>query len=192
MRAAVLFILFGYVYAAFAAFDLFSFPDENAAAEPVSLPLTSLELRNQRLFSRSDTRPFTGYVTESYPTGQLKSRSQVVRGRLEGLSEGWHVNGVLQVREHFRGGASHGRRTKFDQNGKALSEAYLVGGKLHGLYREWNPDGTLAEEIALATGANHGWSYAFFPSGSVKARALFEQGVLIERQTWQEGDYPLP
>ena len=50
-------------------------------------------------------------VTETfYEGGTIQSRSHVLNGVLNGLSEGWYTNGILQVAEHFEQGNSVRRR----------------------------------------------------------------------------------
>jgi antitoxin component YwqK of YwqJK toxin-antitoxin module len=46
----------------------------------------------------------------------------VSNGQLNGVSEGWFTNGVLQIREHFMDGSSEGPVTKWHSSGAKLSE----------------------------------------------------------------------
>ena len=56
----------------------------------MELPLKELVRRDGRLYQVSGAGPFTGIVTDAYEGGELKSRSVVTNGLLEGLSRGWH------------------------------------------------------------------------------------------------------
>src|SRR6185436_3564995 len=93
-----------------------------------------LTLRDGRLYRAGETRPYNGLMVEYYPDRVLQSRSTVSWGRLHRVSEGWHTNGMLQVREHFERGVSHGVRTKWDAQGRKLSEGTLVAGQFQGVF----------------------------------------------------------
>lgn len=142
-----------------------------------------------RLVFRNDTnRPFSGWVTEHYSSGALRSRSHVVAGLLEGLSEGWHTNGVLQVREPFVNGLSEGVVTKWHADGTRLSEGTARAGKFEGAFRRWHTNGVLAEELILVAGQPHGLARSWFPSGSPKAEATLEHGKVVKQQFWKDGE----
>jgi len=163
-------------------------PTPVAALQPQTIPLARMEVRDQRLYRAASAKPFTGVVVEHYPNRVLKSRAQVFDGKLDGLSEGWHTNGILQVEEHFQKGVSNGRRVKWHANGAKASECEVIDGKLNGVFRRWNEDATLAEEIEMRDGEPHGISSAYYPSGFVKTRARLEKGAVIEQKSWKDGE----
>jgi antitoxin component YwqK of YwqJK toxin-antitoxin module len=101
---------------------------------------------------------------------------------LEGLSEGWFTNGVLQVSEHFIKGLSHGLRTKYHENGAKLSEANIVSGTIEGIYQRWHENGMLAERVYLINGIADGEAASYFPDGSLKARVRLDHGTVVEQQ----------
>ena len=183
-RSILLFGLFCAVAAAVASLGLLH-PSESEALQPVTIPLARLELRDERLHRRGRAEPFTGAVIERYANGRLKSKSEITRGRLNGLSEGWHTNGVRQIRETFSNGMSHGRRLKWYSSGVIESESQLAAGRLHGAFRRWNTDGSLAEEMAMRDGRPDGVSLSFHRNGSIKVRAQFAQGELVTREQWE-------
>lgn len=138
--------------------------------------------RGARMYFGDETNAFTGLMIDRYPSAAMQSRSTLRDGLLHGISEGWFTNGVLQVREYFTNGVSHGLREKFYPSGRRLSEAPVVAGKINGTFRRWHLDGELAEEIAMHDNQPHGESRSFHPDGSVKARAMVEHGKVIEQQ----------
>ena len=76
--------------------------------------LDDLELGDDGLRLKSSDALYSGYLVEYYPrseTNQLRSRSLIRAGKLNGLSEGWYAGGQLQVSETFIDGKSHGTRT---------------------------------------------------------------------------------
>jgi antitoxin component YwqK of YwqJK toxin-antitoxin module len=151
------------------------------------VPASELARRDGLLYRGRQTEPFTGFMLEKYPGGVLKSRSMVRGGVLDGLSEGWHTNAQLQVRESFKKGMSHGLREKWLENGTKISEGNIVEGKHEGIFRRWHENGALAEEVAMQHGEPEGLSRAFYPSGYLKARALIKNGKVVETQSWPDG-----
>ncbi len=143
---------------------------------------SELQLRDNRLFDGE--RLFTGIVFERYADGVLRSRSSVSNGLLQGLSQGWHTNGQLQIAEQFVAGIAHGPRTKWYPNGAKLSEANIAGGQLNGSFHRWHENGTLAEQIEFLNGRPEGVSLAWFSSGRPKARVVARSGQTVERASW--------
>jgi antitoxin component YwqK of YwqJK toxin-antitoxin module len=168
-------------------------PHKSAAPKPtIGLTREHLTLRDGRLYVNGADTPFDGFLVEKYPNGALKSRSAIAQGKLNGLSEGWHTNGVLQVREHFVADVSDGLREKFYDTGARLSEAQIVHGQIDGLFRRWDEQAELVEEIRMTNGQPDGEAWAFYPSGFVKARAQMQSGKLVARQSWNDGEWQRP
>jgi antitoxin component YwqK of YwqJK toxin-antitoxin module len=152
------------------------------------IPVSELVVKEGRVVEKGGADNFTGFMTEFYPNGSLKSRSQIFEGLLHGRSEGWHPNGELEIREHFKHGISHGLRTKWHDTGIKLSEATIEEGQMHGLFRRWHENGAPAEEIQMENGSPEGLSLAFYPSGSIKARATLQSGIITDQKFWNEGE----
>ena len=144
-----------------------------------------LELKDGRLYFVG--KPFSGVVIDHYDGGELKSRSAVSNGLLQGLSEGWYTNGIKQVTEHFTNGVSSGMRVKYYATGEKQSEAQIVNGKIEGLFQRWYENGQLAEKVYLTDGVPNGESIAYHPDGSLKARARLDHGKVVEQQFWEPG-----
>lgn len=154
----------------------------------VEIPRSQLLLRDGLWCQKEGETPFTGIMIETYETGGRKSRSLIVEGRLEGLSERWYTNGQPERLEHFRAGVSHGLRTKWHPNGRKLSEVQIVEGNLEGTFRRWHEDGSLYEEIQLVNGKPEGVSRAFYPSGHLRAEARLRDGELLSQRFWGDGE----
>jgi hypothetical protein len=161
-------------------------PTRIKAPPPNQRLRTELDLRDGCLFDRGN--PFTGAVLEYYANGQIKSRSSISNGLLEGLSEGWHTNGVLQVSEHFAKGVSNGLRTKYYENGKKLSETRVINGTIEGLYQRWHENGILAQRFYLTNGLPNGEAVSYFPDGALKARVRLDHGTVVEQRFAKQGD----
>lgn len=147
-----------------------------------------LELREGLLYLKGRSRPFSGLMVESYPSGARQSRSQFANGLLNGISEGWHPNGQLDVRENFKAGFSHGLRVKWYATGAKLSEAMIWEGKLNGTFQRWHENGMLAERIEMKKGNVDGLSEAYYPSGFLKARVRLVAGKPVGQKFWKDGE----
>lgn len=158
---------------------------------PPALGLNDLVRMDGRLVLRSATnQPFTGWLVEPHADGTLKSRSQIVRGILNGISEGWYTNGQMQVREHFTEGVANGVRVKWHANGATQSVATIVQGKVQGRFLRWFEDGTLSEDVPMRDGQPEGVSRAYYPSGFVKAEVRLQAGQIVEQRFWKDGEVP--
>ncbi len=166
--------------------------------------LDELKKEENGLHFKSTGELFTGYLTEYYPVSktnqlqqvqdggsQLKSRSVVRGGKLNGLSEGWYSDGQQQVVEIFVDGKSHGVRVKWHRNGWKAAEDSIEHGELNGVCRKWHDNGQLAEEMAMVDGQADGQARSWHPDGSQKAEVLLRKGKVVEQQFWEEGVKPV-
>lgn len=158
----------------------------------ISVSRAFLTLRDGKLFRRGLETPFTGLMVEHFENGNRKSRSEVKDGLLDGVSEGWHTNGIRQVLEHFQRGFSHGVRIKWHENGLRMSEVTIAHGALHGTFRRWDENGVLVEEIELRNGNPDGKSVGYYPSGFVRVEAVMKEGEIVERKEWPDGERKPP
>lgn len=133
---------------------------------------------------------FQVVMVERYPDRSLMSRSEILAGRMHGVSEGWFTNGALQVREHFEQGISHGLRIRWNEHGTKVAEARIVSGKIEGMFRRWHDNGVLAEELAMVHGEPEGVSRAWYPSGHLKAVVQMSGGAQVSRMDYADGEVP--
>ena len=159
---------------------------------PIEVAGSKLVLRDGKLFLTNGNSAFTGLMIERFTNGLLKSRTGVVDGRLQGVSEGWHANGQLQVVEHFAAGVSDGLRIKFYPSGQKQSEGRIVAGQFDGAYRRWHTNGQLAEQIEFRRGRPEGESLAYFKTGHLKTRATLRSGAVVEHRSWKDGELASP
>jgi hypothetical protein len=163
-------------------------PPQEATPEVV-VDLGRLQrLEGLLVWADSTQRVFSGWATEHYAEGRPKSRTHVVDGRIDGLSEGWHPNGALKIQENFAAGVSEGLVTRWNPDGSKLSEGISRAGRFEGIFRRWHPNGALAEQLEMVGGQAHGLSRAWHPDGSPKAEARLERGTVVEQKFWRAGE----
>jgi len=144
--------------------------------------------RDGVLMEKAGSHPFSGWLVERQPAGSLRSRSWISNGILSGVSEGWHTNGVLLIREQFVAGLSEGPVTRWRDDGSKLSEGVARAGKLEGVFRRWHANGQLAEEVTLRAGEPQGLSRAWYPGGSLKAEVQLDGGNVVAERFWKDGE----
>lgn len=113
----------------------------------------------------------------SYADGKPAHRGQFVDGKIAGVWEKWHVNGVrasrkpyalgrglhgvvtewwptgkLATRQSFVGDAQHGPLAMWHENGSKRYEQTYRLDRLHGRFREWNSDGALVKDLNFRDG----------------------------------------
>lgn len=157
-------------------------------ARPSEAALDALETRDGRLVWKGTTRRFDGRLVSHDADGRLRTASEVRDGQLHGLSEGWHTNGVLQIREPFVRGVADGVRTKWREDGTRESEASVRNGKIDGRFVRWNAAGTRTEEAYFQAGVPSGEARAWHPDGSLSSWCRLEQGRVVESKSWPPGE----
>ncbi len=151
-----------------------------------------LVVRDGLWYRAPDTHPFTGWMTDYYPDGTPLFRSAVSNGMLNGLSQGWYTNGQMQIEESFKNNLSHGLRQKWHANGRLMSQATIVDGKLDGTFRRWYENGQLAEQIEMKNDKPDGLARAFYPSGFLRFETQVRAGVVLVRDSHQDGEQRVP
>lgn len=183
-KATVLFLLV--ITAGFIVFQILNY--ETPIVPPLEIDRTGLTNQNGQLFVLGQTNTFSGVMTESYPDGSQKSRSDIENGRMHGKSEGFYPDGQRQIQEHFNLGISEGVRTRWSTNGVKQSEGQIVQGEFHGEYRKWHDNGQSAEFILFEEGEPHGTAKSWYPSGFLKSRVEMDHGEIKKQETWNDGE----
>lgn len=155
---------------------------------PETVSQSELVRRDGRVFKTTADKPFTGLMLERYPDGTPRSRATFKDGLMDGVCEGWHTNGALQIREHFRAGVSDGLRVKWHPDGSKQSEAPIVGGKIHGVFRAWHENGQPAEELSVVNGEPKGEARGWYPSGYLKFARFTNEAGRLETKHWADGE----
>mgnify|MGYP000002579805 CR=1 FL=1 len=158
-------------------------PLKRDSVPPEQVSRNQLVLQQGRLMKTSQTNAFTGLMVEFYPDGSLQSRSGVSNGLLHGISEGWHTNGVLAIREVFVEGKSHGTRTKWDAVSNRIAETTISRGQIHGSHREWHPNGQPALEMSMVEGKAQGTARKWNPEGVLMGQWSLSNGVVVATVT---------
>jgi antitoxin component YwqK of YwqJK toxin-antitoxin module len=166
-----------------------AFPRRAKPAPVMTVAHHDLVLRDGRWYRQTESNAFTGIMLDVYPNGATLAHSAISNGVANGLSETWYTNGQLQMRENFRDGVSDGFRQKWYENGAKMSEANIVDGKITGLFQSWYENGRPKERIEMKAGNPDGVAWAFYPSGFTSAETSLQEGKVLNRKTWKDGEY---
>jgi antitoxin component YwqK of YwqJK toxin-antitoxin module len=74
--------------------------------------------KNNLIYQKGSSKPFTGIVSDQYPNGTIRLRYQYTNGIPNGLSRSYNENGKLQSEIHFRNGVQEGITKIYHKNGK--------------------------------------------------------------------------
>ena len=156
--------------------------------ERLEVMLSDVVKTNGLFFLNGEAESFTGVIVDKYESEVTKSRTAIVNGQLQGLSEGWYSSGQQQIAENFSAGVANGPRTKWWENGQKQSEGNVVDGEWEGLFRKWHENGVLAQEIPMKRGVAHGLARAWFPSGALKSRVQMRHGEAEKSEFFEDGE----
>jgi hypothetical protein len=87
--------------------------------------------------------PYTGYLEERYPSGQIKGVQQYLNGQKHGICKTYYEGGKLKTASLFREGKLNGEHTVWWENGRRKSTLNYVDGQLYGKCEEWFSNGNL-------------------------------------------------
>ena len=84
--------------------------------------------------------PFSGWIKEMIPSGQVKILLQAKGGMPEGLYTSWHENGQKETEGFFKDGKPDGLCKAWHENGQKKGEGAFEEGKAVSM-KHWNSKG---------------------------------------------------
>jgi antitoxin component YwqK of YwqJK toxin-antitoxin module len=146
------------------------------------VPRADLVLQDGVLHLKGSEKPFVGFIVEKTTGDKLLSEIPVWRGKAHGTSRGWHLNGQLEVEEHFVHGVSEGIRTRWHANGQKRNEASIKEGELNGSFTEWHENGQLSLRMDMVKGKGEGLCEAWHPDGKPKSKVTLKNGEPVKTE----------
>jgi antitoxin component YwqK of YwqJK toxin-antitoxin module len=123
--------------------------------------------------------PLTGFLTENYPNGKLKSWITVKDGIANGLWQEWLENGHLRYNAYWKDGKGHGLWQYFHDNGALKYEEAYIMDIPNGISRTYYNSGKLQNDFFYLNGKKEGtWRYYSETSILLKTE-LYENDKLI-------------
>lgn len=105
-------------------------------------------------------KPITGFLTESYPNGKLKTWITVKDGIANGLWQEWYENGKLKFNANWLDGKGHGLWEYYHENGNLRQEEFYNMDIPIGIFRVFYDNGQLKGKTSWLNGKKDGiWTY---------------------------------
>jgi antitoxin component YwqK of YwqJK toxin-antitoxin module len=86
-------------------------------------------------------KPFSGWVKENYPNGQLKRLGYLNEGAKDGLWISCYENGEKQLEIRYKKDVVHGKIFSWHPNGQKKSAGNIKDGEMDGPWEEWYENG---------------------------------------------------
>lgn len=121
-----------------------------------------------------------------YSDGSVKAEMFYEKGLLHGPSTFFSQKGQVLTKTWYVQGKKMGKVRYFYESGAPASLQRYKEGILEGLQEYWYEDQTSKSLIPYLEGAIHGEVRLFWPSGRIKRRCLYEKGVKIEDEFFDD------
>ncbi len=114
--------------------------------------------------------PVTGRVSEEFQNiKQLKSETDYIDGKKEGLYKEWDKKGKLKINVNYINGLKDGLCKEWYHNGQISKEQHYKDGKKDGLCNEWSYDGQIIKEQHYKDGKKDGLHKVWRENGQIKS-----------------------
>ncbi|OAQ41952.1 hypothetical protein A5893_02205 [Pedobacter psychrophilus] len=124
-------------------------------------------------------KPLTGFLTENYPSGKLKTWKTMKDGIPNGLWQDWYENGKLKFNAYWLDGKGHGLWEYYHDNGVLRQEEFYNLDIPIGIFRVFYYNGQLKGKTSWLNGKKHGiWTY-YNEAGSLLKTELYDDNKLI-------------
>lgn len=120
--------------------------------------------------------PFSGYLFQTYISGQQKSKHPYFQGRKHGTSLAWYPDGTPEFERKYE----HGKKTDVHlgwwPDGQKKFEFHFVKGEHHGAAIEWYASGKLYKEFHYEFGQESGSQKMWEEDGQIRANYVVRNG----------------
>ena len=110
-----------------------------------AIELEKIQYRGKRgeklRYAPNETAPYTGWVKDMYPDGQVAKLFHFEDGKMDGAQAEWYEDGQKSYEVHFKEDKQDGRVTTWWGNGQKMLEGQFKGGKLMSA-ESWSLEGS--------------------------------------------------
>lgn len=124
-------------------------------------------------------KPFTGYLTESYQNGKLKSWITVKDGIVNGQWQEWFENGKLKYNAYWKDGKGHGLWQYFHENGILRYEESYIMDIPDGISRQYYNNGQLQADFFWLQGKKQGVWTSYSETGIGLKVEIYDDNKLV-------------
>ena len=102
-----------------------------AGCEQQTVDVSLLQERSDGLsYLPNESEPYTGNVTEYYPSGQLNTEISYVDGKENGFARKWYENGQVKTEINYVDGKENGFARGWYENGQLGGELNYANGEI--------------------------------------------------------------
>ena len=123
---------------------------------------STLVSKDSLQYAPGSDKPYSGEAVWYYENGQKWTEGTYKNGELDGKWTVWYENGQKMSEEYYRDGKPYGLVTNWWENGQKMDE---------GIWKEFGP---------------HGLRTSWYPNGQKSGKTLYEDGVKISQECWDE------
>lgn len=124
-------------------------------------------------------KPFTGFVTETYPNGKPKTWKTLKDGVANGQWQEWLENGNLRFNAYWKDGKGHGLWQYFHDNGVLKYEESYIMDIPNGISRSYYDNRQLKDDFFWLQGKKQGVWTSYSETGIILKREMYEDNKLV-------------
>jgi len=152
-----------------------------AGCEQQTVDVSLLQERSDGLsYLPNESEPYTGNVTEYYPSGQLNTEISYVDGKENGLTRIWHENGQMDMEVNVVDDRQILLRS-WHKNGQMDVDMAYVDGKQNGFARKWYENGQVKTEINYVDGKENGFARGWYENGQLGGELNYANGEIVPK-----------
>lgn len=142
------------------------------------VPYVELSIDKKQGIWSLDNEPFSGHAIQLYPNGEVEANISFYRGKKQGISKTYYLDGNLRGITPYHKNLVHGEvKNWFGTEGHPLLAVrnYYMG-KPHGEYKKWYKSGQIFKSMNYEMGKELGMQKAFNENGSLYANYEVRNG----------------
>lgn len=124
-------------------------------------------------------KPFTGFLTESYPNGKPKTWITMKDGLANGQWQEWLENGKLRYNAYWKDGKGHGLWQYFHDNGTLKYEESYIMDIPNGISRAYYDNGQLKDDFFWLQGKKQGVWTSYSETTVVLKIEIYDDNKLV-------------
>jgi len=123
---------------------------------------------------------------EYYQSGIVKSESEFLGEKKNGISKNYYKNGDLEWTAEYFNGKMQGNYNEYYPSGIIKIEASFYNDKQNGMLIDYFENGKIKSKKSFKAGNIDGFSLFYFPSGKLKQYSLHENGITTFYHVYDE------
>jgi len=117
---------------------------EEISAMDVLKNVNDLEFDNiRKTFIDKKKNPYTGEYVENYDNGNIKSKINLLKGKIEGYCAFYFPNGKIREEGSYKENLKHGIWTRYDEKGNKWYQVTYTYNKRTGKWYIWDEMGNI-------------------------------------------------